>query len=235
MRTRFLTLSIVGILAATLGGAVVAPVAANASTPNASITGRVLTNGGEVLKGVTVQAKSTKGALYTTSSDSKGRFYLTGLKAGTYGVKFSDRVGLFPCVETACFIKGVTEWLGDSPSFSESNKITLSAGEKHTGVRALFDTQARVSGRVTVDGRASTIDDHVAIKWYRNGKSFGASLTEGAWYADAERVGNYRFRVYSTTDAFEPFWIVDPRDGNTTFHLDLIEKITGVTVALTTS
>jgi hypothetical protein len=231
MRSRFLTISIAGVLVASLGGIIAPPLAAHAAAP-ASITGRVLSNGGEILKGVTVQAKNTTGELYTTLSDSKGRFYLTGLKSGTYGLKFSDRVGLFPCLESSCFKNGVTEWLGDSPSFSDSDKIALFAGQKHTGVRVLFDTQARLSGQVTVNGRPSTIDDGVAVKWYRNGKTFGASLTEGSWYADAERVGNYRFRVYSTNDAFAPFWIVDPRDGNTTFHIDLIEKITGIPVAV---
>jgi len=230
-------MSIAGAMVMVLGGIGSTPLAAQAASPSASITGRVLSNGGEAVTGVTVQAKSTTGVLYTTHSNSKGRFSLTGLRSGTYGVKFSDRIGLFPCPDGPCpegiTDHGTTEWLGDSPSFSMSEKIKLTTGEKHTGVRALFDRQARLSGPVTVNGHPSTDADNVAITYYRNGKVFGAGLTEGFWFADAERVGNYRFRVHSTTGAFAPFWIVDPRDGNTTFHIDLIEKITGIRVAVT--
>lgn len=117
MPFRFATISISGILAASLGGIIATPVAADAASPSASITGRVFSNGGEELKGVTVQAKSTTGDLYTSHSDAKGRFYLKELKGGTYGLKFSDRAGLFPCEAGPCSggftDRGVTEWLGD--------------------------------------------------------------------------------------------------------------------------
>lgn len=234
MKTRVAVLA----LAIALGGAVMSPAVAEAAPATASITGKALSNSGEKLKGLTVQAKSTKGVLYTTTTDAKGRFYLTGLDAGTYGIKFSDRVGLYPCPEGPnCSDKFrpylTTEWLGDAKSFATSEKVTVKAGEKHTGVRALVDHYGRLSGPVIVNGRPGTIDDHVVIDEYKNGKKVGGLLTEGRFFKDIESGGNYRLRVSSTRNAFAPFYIVDPRDGNTTFHSDGIEKITGIAINVT--
>lgn len=211
--------------------------AAAADTYSASISGHVLDNAGAPVRGATIQAITARGGVHSTTSDARGRFAVNGLAAGTYALKFSDHVGLYSCPEGPCAPgedRFRTEWLGDAPTMGKSETITLTSGEKHTGVRELFDHDARISGEVTLDGHLATINDGVIISTYRDGRKTGGLLGAGRWFADIQRVGNYRFRVTSYTHQFKPFWIVDPRDGNTTFHSDRIEKITGVSVDATT-
>ncbi|MDM4762181.1 carboxypeptidase-like regulatory domain-containing protein [Galbitalea sp. SE-J8] len=227
-------------LVAVVGATVVSPLSAEAAPTSAAITGRVLTNGGAVVKGATVQARRSHGAVTTTHTDSKGRFYLTGLKPGTYGLKFSDHVGLNPCETTPCK-KGLspyftTEWLGDSATFAGSTKITIRAGDKHTGVRELFDHYARLSGPVLVNGRSATAKDGVVVTLEtKAGKTIGSLFASKTFFEDVTKPGNYRIRVSSRTDAFAPFYVTDPRDGNSVFHLDGIEKITGIKIAASAS
>jgi len=205
---------------------------------DAAITGKVSSNSGAKLSGLTVQAKSSTGKLYTTHSDSKGRFYLSGLPKGKYGLKFSDRVGLNPCPEKTCsdefnpYLK--TEWLGDAATYSASTKIRLSQGEKHTGVRVLVDHYARLTGHVQINGRPATYDDGITIeRLAANGKVQSSQAANSSFFEDIETRGNYRLRVSSSTGSFAPFYVTDPRDGNSVFHIAGVEKITAIPIVVT--
>jgi hypothetical protein len=224
----------VAIVVALVGG--LAPPALAAADAPAAITGTVLSNAGTPIVGLTVQAKSSTGLLVTTTSGLHGHFALTGLRPGTYSLKFSDRVGLCPVVlcisETETHL--TTEWLGDATRFATAKKIRLSAGEKYTGVRELVDQSARLTGRVTVNGRPARPSDGVAIdRITSRGVVQDSQLASATFFEDIENTDNYRLRVSSTSNAFTPFYVVDPRDGNTVFHIARVEKITGISISVT--
>ncbi|MDM4762177.1 hypothetical protein QT381_04050 [Galbitalea sp. SE-J8] len=104
------------------------------------------------------------------------------------------------------------------------------AGEEHPGHR-----EPGLSGPVTIDDHSARGKDGVGVDLLTTaGKKVGSLLATGTFFEDVSRVGNYRIRVSWSSDAFEPFFVTDPRDGNSVFHPDGIEKITGIAIAIAT-
>ncbi|MFT4122856.1 MAG: carboxypeptidase regulatory-like domain-containing protein [Microbacteriaceae bacterium] len=211
------------------------PAVAHATDATAAITGKVVDAAdGTRIAGVTVFARSTSGRTASTVTNSRGEFYLTGLRSGTYAVKFTDKTGLIQADGSSERFHYTTEWLGDSVSRSTSDTITLSSGEKHSGVRELIGTGSRATGRVYIDGRPATVADGVRIRIAYGDKQTviraAPTFTLNGVHAD-----NYRIRVVSATGSFDPVYVVDPRDGNTVFHLNGVDKVTGLRADITTS
>jgi protocatechuate 3,4-dioxygenase beta subunit len=115
-------------------------------TAGASLSGSVL---GELPAGVTtddvsVEAFSKNGdSAGRTTADLAGRFVLRGLRAGTYTIKFS-------VVGTQ-----LLEWWNDQPAQDTAVAVTLTAGQKQTGVNVDFASNALTAAPTpTITGTA---------------------------------------------------------------------------------
>jgi hypothetical protein len=128
-------------LAVTLGlaAAAFAPLSAQAAD-TASITGKVYSDNGTPVKNVTVEAVSGDTVLKSTTSDAKGAYYLRGLAAGTYTLKYSDVAKRY-----------LTDYFGDDAA-AEPQKITVTDGEKRSGTTESLTHAAKITGRVFVNG-----------------------------------------------------------------------------------
>ena len=224
------------VLALTLLGTVPA---ASAAASTGSISGKVFTVEGDhntLLSGMKVQAKSSKAKVYTTRSRPDGTFTFGALRAGTYSIKVTDDKGHVTC-DGGCsntqYYK--TEWLGGATSFSAAEKIRLSAGEKHTGVRVAIGAGSTLDGKVVVNGHNATKSDGAAINIFENGKlgDYGSVVRPRFGFSEIP-AGNYRLQVSSTTGSFPTFWAVDETDGNTTFHLNGVNAIRNIRIEVTT-
>jgi hypothetical protein len=129
-------------LALTLGlaGAALAPMSAQAADP-AAITGKVYSDAGTLLKDITIQAVNGSNVVKTTTSNSSGKYYLTGLPAGTYTIKYSDTHKRY-----------LTEYYGDAATVATAKTLTVAAGEKRTGTVEKITHAGKVTGRVFVNG-----------------------------------------------------------------------------------
>lgn len=232
-------------LAVSVGIAIVgmSPLTASAANGTAAITGKVVaaapyavgtSNGPRLLAKITVKAKSLDGDIYATHTNSKGAFYLKGLKAGTYSLKFVDTVGHTQCDGGCGKTKYFTsEWLGDSTTFAAADTITVEAGDKHTGVRAQIGERSRLTGTVTIDGKpVKGTDVRMRAESISSDKQYSL-VPSPAFYFDLAK-GNYRIKVYSASKAFTSFYVTDEEDGNTVFHANGVDKRTGVKVDITT-
>jgi hypothetical protein len=233
------------LAAATLVGTILvggAP-AATAATASATITGKVIAydpslhndkDGIAGIAGISVNARGKNGTVYSTRTRAGGTFTLR-VAPGTYGIKFSDRVGHIYC-DGGCSgkIYNKTEWLGDATSYAASEKVVAKAGKKTTGIRVLMAETASISGAITVDGAVPTSLDVQVIIRSVDGKRRHSSFTQKSKFAFSLRADNYTIKVKSRSDAFAPFFLTDPTDGNTVFHVNGVGKQTGVRMNVVT-
>jgi hypothetical protein len=126
-------------LALGLSAAAFAPISAQAAD-NAAITGKVYSDNFTPVKNVTVEALIGTTVVKTTKSDAKGAYYLRGLAAGTYTLKYSDSTARY-----------LTDYFGDDAA-ATPQAITLTAGEKRSGTSENLTHAAKITGRVFVNG-----------------------------------------------------------------------------------
>jgi protocatechuate 3,4-dioxygenase beta subunit len=116
--------------------------------PGASLSGSVL---GELPAGVTtddvlVEAFAKNGdSAGRTTADISGRYSLRALRAGTYTVKFSVDTGATKMLE----------WWNDQPTKDTAVPVTLTAGQKQTGLNVDFASNAlSATPKPTITGTA---------------------------------------------------------------------------------
>lgn len=137
--TAYVALTAVALAA--LSTLVASPVEAASAT--AAVTGRAYSEKGAPIQGLIVSAGST-----SVKTNRAGKFALSGLAPGTYTLKFSDSKRL----------RYLTEYLGDAATAASADTITLTAGEKRTGVTERLAHAALISGVVRVNGEAADPD-----------------------------------------------------------------------------
>ncbi|CAN5270006.1 hypothetical protein BH11ACT2_BH11ACT2_09650 [soil metagenome] len=111
---------------------------ARAAAASASISGRVISDSGTPISGISVSTGTR-----SDTTDAHGIFLVSKLAAGTYTLKFSDPIKH----------RYISEYLGDATGRAEGQSITLLTGQKHTGVRESLTRGARITGKLTVAGR----------------------------------------------------------------------------------
>ena len=209
-------------IALALATSIAVPADAIAAPRTGVITGTVVDTSGKPVGSIKVTAKDDSGVAVTGRTDALGRFYLFGLAPSTYGLKFSAFNG-----ERVRF---ASEWLGDALSYTGSTKIRIGAGDKKSGVREVIGTGSDISGRISIDGRPATASDGIIVSGPKVGNGDGVASVSAApsfHFHDVD-FGNQILTVSSSTGAFAPFRLVDPRDGNTVFHVNGVDKVAGV-------
>jgi hypothetical protein len=143
---------LIGSVSLVLAAITVAPGIADAAlTGSASISGAVVAaNGGSAIADFEVCAVklNTEGdgeAVRCEPTGADGGYAVGQLPAGEYQVEFSG----FVCSHTECVHEYVTLYYGDKRALVNATKLTLSAGESHSGVNASVVPGGRISGTVT--------------------------------------------------------------------------------------
>ena len=160
---------LVVMIAVVLVGSAVSPAAAASDT--ASITGRVTDATGSPLAGVTVYVTpdGTTGTLTTTAA---GTFAAKGLPAGDVQLRF--------------YLEGYTQ---------VTTNVTVSAGEKSTGNGVALTQQAKITGRLSINGVPALGElGLVAVKLYdaAGGIVYGEGAERGTFKIYNLPAGDYR-------------------------------------------
>jgi hypothetical protein len=161
----------------------------------ASLSGSVL---GELPAGVTPDDVSVEafdkngGSAGRTTADIAGRYLLRGLSAGSYTIKFS--------VDTAG--TKLLEWWNDQPTQDTAVAVTLTAGQKQTGLNVDFASNAlSATPKPTITGTAQAgktltatagswkpAPVTLAYQWFRAGTAIPGA-TAGTYLLTADDAG----------------------------------------------
>ncbi|WP_022879971.1 carboxypeptidase regulatory-like domain-containing protein [Microbacterium sp. B19] len=155
-----------------------------------SISGSVTAPAGVDLStgGVTILAFRTSDpttAVARTTIRRDGTYTLAGLAADSYRVSFSP--GALPLV---------SEWWNDSPDFDSATTITLSAGQRVTGIDAALASMAGIVGRVTLPSGVDIRSGQIAVRAFSTSDRTSAVAQttvapDGSYALSGLRAGSY--------------------------------------------
>ncbi len=155
------------------------------------ITGTVTDADGNPLKGINVGIFYWNGNWWDwfyvdDSTDSNGHYELSGLKSGTYRVRFMNDEGPY-----------ATEYYDDAPFVEKAKDVTVTAGETTSNIDAQFTVLAgHITGTIT-DVAGNPLQHIMAIASYWNGSrwqwiSNGWSDVDGHYDLGSLNTGTYR-------------------------------------------
>jgi len=172
-----------------------------------SIEGTVTSSGGAGIGTVHVEAKywdpliSDWVVAGSDQTDPSGFYRVTGIRPGTYHVRFIDQSGVY-----------VEEWYDDERLESEATSITVAEGVPTTGVSAVMAEAGHITGRVTSDGSTGiggiVIDVYQVVgPAYRiYGGSVG-TLPDGTFDVGGLVNGSYYLRFSDETGTYvDEYW-----------------------------
>lgn len=157
----------------------------------ASIAGTVTVPAGVDPGGVQVTAY-TADYWYAASASvgPSGSYSLTGLAAGSYKIRFSG------------YGAGVLDqWHKDGSSFNTATAVSVTAGQKLTGIDATLVKSASISGRITAPAGVSLVNANVRAQTANN--QYGGSApvgSDGSYSLRGLAAGSYKinFSGYNT-------------------------------------
>jgi 5-hydroxyisourate hydrolase-like protein (transthyretin family) len=179
-----------------------------------SISGQVTDEQGNPLSGIWINTLpldyvaelSTQIPSYSTSTDTQGYYSLTGLPSGTFQlIFFSDGNGIY-----------AHEWYDDAPFRSQSEQITVIAGQDTANIDAALAVGGRISGTVTDDASNPLINVWVIAEQYNPHTGLWESITDssntgsgGNYTLGGLAAGQYRVRFEPGAGHYAVEWYDD--------------------------
>ena len=138
------------------------------------ISGRVTSaTGGSSLDGIEVSASGVTGYWWgTATTDANGDYTIVGLPDDSYVVSFYSPDGAY-----------VTEQYNNEPPFGSGDPVAVTTGSGSTGIDAMLQSAAKISGVVSDGSMDTKLEGIEAIAYDANG-------SQAAW-ADTNRNGTY--------------------------------------------
>jgi len=126
-----------------------------------------------------------------STTDSSGKYEVSGLPSGSYKVNFSP------------FGSYVAEWYNDKVDFVTADRVAVTAGNTTSGINAQLAIGGSISGRVT-DSAGTGISD-VAVRVFKPSSSssyFKSGITDlwGNYEVQGLPSGSYKVYFYNTGD-----------------------------------
>jgi len=105
-------------------------------------------SGGEAIEGVEVCALTSTGGNGCASTNSEGKYDITGLPAGEYTVGFSPN-------STGGYL---TQYYNDKPSFETAETVRVEAGQSVSSINAQLQQGGQITGTVTAASGGTPIE-----------------------------------------------------------------------------
>jgi hypothetical protein len=146
-----------------------------------TIAGTVTDPLGAPVSGANVLAAGPRYVTATTGAD--GSFTVVGLETGSYTLRFSPPEG----------VDLVSEYWQDSPSVSSATPVAVTTGSATTGIDAVLDRPAVISGRVT-DASGNPLSAFVSLS--TGSSSFAAVTASDGTYQAVVPPGTFNVAFY---------------------------------------
>ncbi|WEO77971.1 carboxypeptidase regulatory-like domain-containing protein [Cryobacterium sp. SO2] len=193
-----------------------------------SITGSLSVQGGgaSALEDAMVEVYTAAGDSVTSVSvDENAHYSITGLPTGDYTLRFSaDQSGAF------------SEWWNNQPSQETAQTVAVTSGQVTTGIDAVLEQSASISGTVIGEDSAGLTDTRVRV-YDADGASVSTAYTdnEGHYTVNGMRAGSYTLRFYAPNDSnyLAEWWNDKTTQESADFiELSTAEKHTGADATL---
>lgn len=167
-------------------------------TPDATISGKVTSAGGEALAGVQVYAESTEGPSGYAETAADGTYAVPGLQAGGYEVEFYlDQSGQHY----------ETQWYEAKSSEAEADIVTLGHGEARQHVDAALAPDATLSGTVKAVGGGPLSGVEVfAASTDTGGYGSATTAEDGTYTIEGLPAGHYKVEFFANGQYYETQW-----------------------------
>ena len=206
----------------------------------ASITGTVVGTNNVPLENILVSAYTLNQgrpvSIASTETDASGTYVLTGLRAGSYFIRFSCPNGFF-----------ITQYFDNVSSMQQASAVTATLGVVTTNIDARLESAATISGVVLNSAQVAVADVVVSLLRTRAQITNPTSLdcfevvtqditgSNGAYFLGGIEAGRYFLHFSDTQGRFLDLFYASAFTADTSSPLEIVQglQITNKNVTLT--